>query len=338
MLRLPQFSVESPATLEGALELLAAHAGRALPIAGGTDLLPNLKHRIAEPELLVSLANVAELRGIRVDDEGALVIGAMTPLDAVAHHPEVQARAPALAQAAGLVASPQIRRMGTLGGNVMLDTRCRYINQTHFWRKALGFCLKKDGSLCHVVAGGQKCVAAASNDTAPALMSLGGELGFRSKGGERRAKVDELWKSDGVFNKRSGLDELLVSVRVPAQRSGHRGAYGKLRERGSFDFPQLGIAVRVDLEGGSVADADVCVVALQARPLRLKGVAELLKGTRPGEPSFADAVEKLGERAHQQCHPMPNIPGDPEYRREMVPIYVRRTLLSALGLGERPLS
>lgn len=335
MLRLPQFSVESPTTLDAALRLLSEHAGRALPIAGGTDLLPNLKHRIAEPELLVSLANVHELRGIRVDDDGSLVIGAMTPLDAVASHPGVP---PALAQAAGIVASPQIRRMGTLGGNVMLDTRCRYINQTHFWRKALGFCLKKDGSVCHVVAGGQKCVAAASNDTAPALMSLGGELTFRSQRGERRSKIDELWKSDGIFNKRSALDELLVSVRVPKQHPGHRGAYGKLRERGSFDFPQLGIAVRVDLEAGSVVDADVSVVAMQARPLHLKDVAETLRGSRPGEPSFAGAVAKVGERAWQQCHPMPNIPGDPEYRREMVPVYVRRTVLAAVGLGERPLT
>ncbi|MBK9001345.1 MAG: FAD binding domain-containing protein [Myxococcales bacterium] len=338
MLRLPQFSVESPTTLDAALALLAEHAGRALPIAGGTDLLPNLKHRIAEPELLVSLANVAELRGICLEDDGSLVIGAMTPLDQVASHPEVLARAPALAQAAGIVASPQIRRMGTLGGNVMLDTRCRYINQTHFWRQALGFCLKKDGSVCHVVAGGKKCVAAASNDTAPALMSLHGELRFQSASGERRAKIDELWKTDGIFNKRSGLDELLVSVRVPKQHAGHHGAYGKLRERGSFDFPQLGIAVRVDLDGGSVADADVCVVALQARPLHVKDVAATLAGTKPGEKSFADAVAKVGERAYQQCHPMPNVPGDPEYRREMVPVYVRRTLLAAVGLGERPLT
>lgn len=339
MLRLPQFSVETPTTLEAALGLLADHAGRALPVAGGTDLLPNLKHRLAEPEVLISLADVGELRGISVAADGALSIGAMTPLDQVANHPEVLARAPALAQAAGIVASPQIRRMGTLGGNVMLDTRCRYINQTHFWRKALGFCLKKDGTVCHVVAGGQKCVAAASNDTAPALMTLGGELVLQSKaGGERRMKVDDLWKTDGIFNKKTRLDELVVSLHVPAQRAGHRGAYGKLRERESFDFPQLGIAVRVDLDAGKVVDADVSLVALQARPLHVKDVAATLVGTKPGERSFAEAVAKVADRAFQQCHPMPNIPGDPEYRREMLPVYVRRTLLAAVGLGERPLT
>ncbi|MBK7585651.1 MAG: FAD binding domain-containing protein [Myxococcales bacterium] len=338
MLRLPQFSVESPTTLEGALALLSEHNGRALPIAGGTDLLPNLKHRLAEPELLVSLANVAELAGIVVEADGTLVIGAMTPLDTLAQHPAVVARAPALAQAAGIVASPQIRRMGTLGGNVMLDTRCRYINQTHFWRQALGFCLKKDGTVCHVVAGGKKCVAAASNDTAPALMSLGGELDFRSTRGARRAKIDELWKTDGIFNKKTDLDELLVNVRVPPQHPGHRGAYGKMRERGSFDFPQLGIAVRVDLDGGAVVDADVALVALQARPLHVKDVADTMRGTRPGEASFEDAARAVAARAFKQCHPMPNIPGDSDYRQEMVPVYVRRTLMAAVGLGERPLT
>ena len=334
MLRLPQFSVETPTTLEAALGLLADHAGRALPVAGGTDLLPNLKHRLAEPEVLISLADVGELAGLRHYD-----VADRTPLDHVANHPEVLARAPALAQAAGIVASPQIRRMGTLGGNVMLDTRCRYINQTHFWRKALGFCLKKDGTVCHVVAGGQKCVAAASNDTAPALMTLGGELVLQSKaGGERRMKVDDLWKTDGIFNKKTRLDELVVSLHVPAQRAGHRGAYGKLRERESFDFPQLGIAVRIDLDGTQVADADVALVALQARPLHLKDVADTLRGTTPGEASFLAAVGKVAERAHQQCHPLPNIPGDPDYRREMVPVYVRRTLLAAVGLGHRPVA
>jgi 4-hydroxybenzoyl-CoA reductase subunit beta len=338
VLRLPQFSVESPRSVDAAVTLLGELGERARLVAGGTDLLPNMKHRIEEPEVLVSLAGVDEMKGVSVDSDGTLVIGAMTPLDRVASHPEVKRRAPVLAQAAGIVASPQIRRMGTLGGNVMLDTRCRYINQTHFWRQALGYCLKKDGTLCHVVAGGRKCVAAASNDSAPALMTLGGMLDFRSTKGSRSVKIDELWHTDGIYNKKTEPGELLVSVRVPAQRTGHRGAYGKLRERCSFDFPQLGIAVRLDLDGSAVADADVVVVALQARPLRLKGVADTLRGSTLGTPAFERAVRTVGDRAHQQCHPMPNIPGDPDYRREMVPVYVRRTLMAAAGLGERPMT
>jgi 4-hydroxybenzoyl-CoA reductase subunit beta len=172
MLRMPKFEVARPTSLEEAVALLASAGERAMLIAGGTDLLPNVKHRLFEPELVISLADVAQLRGIQRDGDGALVIGAMTTVDEVAKSALVQEHAPALAQATSLIAGPQLRRMGTLGGNVMLDTRCQWYNQTYFWRKSLGFCLKKDGSECHVVAGGSKCVAAASNDSAPALMHL----------------------------------------------------------------------------------------------------------------------------------------------------------------------
>ena len=336
MLRLPQFGIAIPTTIAAALSILAEQGEKAVIVAGGTDLVPNMKHRIVEPEIVVSLEAVREMRGIRIEDDGSLAIGAMTRLDEIAHDERVRARAPVLAAAAGIVASPQIRRMGTLGGNVMLDTRCRYLNQTHFWRKALGFCLKKDGTKCFVVAGGQKCVAAASNDSAPALMTLGAELVFRSASGERRIKIDELWQVDGIYNKKVQPGELLTEIRVPKQAAGHRGAYGKLRERGSFDFPQLGIAVRLDTERDVVTDADVVLVALQARPLRIKGAADTLVGTKIAEASFENAARTLGDRAYKHCHPMPNIPGDSDYRHAMIPVYVRRTLLAAAGLGEAP--
>jgi 4-hydroxybenzoyl-CoA reductase subunit beta len=334
MLRLPQFGVATPTTIAAALAILEGN-DKAAVLAGGTDLVPNMKHRIATPDLVLSLEGVEEMRGIRVDGD-TLVIGAMTRLDEIAHDERVRSWAPVLAQAAGIVASPQIRRMGTLGGNVMLDTRCRYINQTHFWRKSLGFCLKKDGTLCFVVAGGKKCVAAASNDSAPALMTLGADLVFRSAKSERIAKIDQVFGGDGIYNKKVAPGELLIEVRIPRQSSGHRGAYGKLRERGSFDFPQLGVAVRLDTRDKVVADADVVLVALQARPLRIKGAADVLRGTTIGESSFETAARTIADRAHAHCHPMPNIPGDADYRHAMIPVYVRRTLLAAAGLGVAP--
>jgi 4-hydroxybenzoyl-CoA reductase subunit beta len=336
MLRLPKFELLEPTTAAEAAALLAEHGSDALPIAGGTDLLPNMKHRLFEPKVLVSLARVAELRGVTLSADGELVIGAMTPLAEVAASPEVARRAPALAQAAGLVAGPQLRTMGTLGGNVMLDTRCQWYNQTHFWRQALGFCLKKDGTACHVVEGGGKCVAAASNDTAPALMSLGARLDLLGTQGPRRLPIDELYRADGIWNKHANPGELLTTVRVPAQAPGHRGAYGKLRDRGSIDFPLFGVAVRLDLDGeGSVMDADLCAVSLVARPVRIKRAAEALIGTRPGENDFEQAVEAVADLAWRQCRPMDNIPGDAAYRREMVPVYVRRTLHAA-AKGEGP--
>jgi 4-hydroxybenzoyl-CoA reductase subunit beta len=330
VLRLPAFELVEPTTLGEAVALLAEHGEKAQLIAGGTDLVPNMKHELFTPAVVISLARLAELRGVRVEPDGTLVIGAMTTLDELAHDQRLARRAPALAQAAGLVAGPQLRRMGTLGGNVMLDTRCQWYNQTYFWRSALGFCLKKDGTLCHVVAGGANCVAAASNDSAPALMSLDAVLVFHGPRGRRELAVDALYNSDGIHNK-NVRGEILVEVRVPRVASGHRGAYGKLRERGSIDFPLLGVAVRVDLdEAGMVASAALCAVALQARPVRLAKAAQVLVGTRPGTDGFRSALVEAGTLAGKQCRPLANIPGDPEYRHAMVPVYVKRTVQAAV--------
>ncbi|MFN7135253.1 MAG: FAD binding domain-containing protein, partial [Myxococcales bacterium] len=205
----------------------------------------------------------------------------------------------------------------------------QWYNQTHFWRQSLGFCMKKDGSKCHVVEGGSKCVAAASNDTAPALMTLDAELVLAGPRGTRTVPINDFWVADGIFNKRLERGELLTHVRVPAAHAGHRGAYGKLRDRGSIDFPLLGVAARLDLEAGTVVAADLVVTALQARPVRIKKAAEALRGLQPGTEAFTAGVEQVAQAAYKQCHPMPNIPGDHEYRREMVPVYVRRTLKAA---------
>jgi len=329
MLRLPSFELAEPETLEAALALLVERGSDALLIAGGTDLVPNMKHELFTPSLLVSLARIPELCGVREEADGTLAIGAMTRLDELARNPRLALRAPALSQAIGLISGPQLRRMGTLGGNVMLDTRCQWYNQTYFWRSALGFCLKKDGSACHVVAGGARCVAAASNDSAPALMTLGATLAFFGPQGRHELAIDELYHSDGIDNK-NVHGEILVEIRLPPTPRGHRGAYGKLRDRGSIDFPLLGIAARLDVSGaGAVERADLCAVALQARPLRLAKAADALIGLQLESGAFHTAVRRAAALAKKQCHPLANIPGDHEYRQEMVPVYVERTLLAA---------
>lgn len=331
MLRLPAFRLERPASLAEACALLAEADVESVVVAGGTDLLPNMKHGLVTPARVVALEGVRELSGIAVDDDGALTIGAMTTLAELAADERVVARAPALAQAASLVAGPQLRTMGTLGGNVLLDTRCQWINQSHFWRQALGFCLKKDGTVCHVVEGGKKCVAAASNDSAPALMTLGAELELARAGGSRRIAIDDLWLADGIYNKRLERGEILARVRVPALPPGHRGAYGKLRDRGSIDFPLLGVAARVDVVDGRVAHADLVVTALAAAPKRVTRAAEALVGLREGSPELEAAIDQAAALAQRQCRPLSNIPGDADYRHEMVPVYVRRTLRAALS-------
>lgn len=331
MLRLPEFTLTRPESLDAALALLEEHGDAALPIAGGTDLVPNMKHGLFEPKVVVSLADVPELHGVEETADGGLRIGAMTTIASLAVHDAVQ-RYPVLAQAASLIAGPQLREVGTLGGNVMLDTRCQWYNQTYFWRKALGYCLKKDGTECHVVKGGKKCVAAASNDTAPALMSLGAVLELAGPEGAREVPIDEFYVADGIVNRDVRQGELLVAVRIPAPAAGHRSAYGKLRTRGSIDFPLLGVACSFDLDAaGVIANADLVVTALQARPTRARKAIALLEGADTSSEGFEAVIAAVAAAAHKQCHPLPNIPGDHEYRREMVPVYVTRTLRAALG-------
>jgi len=330
MLRCPKFELATPTSVSEAIALLAEGGPSAVILAGGTDLVPNLKHELYTPDLVVSLAKIPELFGIRRGEDGSLTIGAMTSIADLAADPLVRAQAPVLAQAASLIAGPQLRTMGTLGGNVMLETRCLWYNQSYFWRQALGFCIKKDGTKCHVVEGGAKCIAAASNDTAPALMTLDAELHFEGLDGQRAVRIEQFWLGDGVQNKRIGRGEILVEVSLPPTPSGHRGAYGKLRERGSIDFPLLGVAARLDVDAGErVTRADLVVTALAARPHRVQRAGEMLLGAQLATPDFEARVGELARLAHKQCHPVENIPGDAGWRQAMVAVYARRTLMAA---------
>jgi 4-hydroxybenzoyl-CoA reductase subunit beta len=329
MLRLPRFTLRQPTSVHEAVSLLADGGPGARVLAGGTDLLPNMKHELCTPAVVVSLGRIPALRGLRLDADGTLVAGAMTTLADLAGSDLVRSHAPCLWQAAGLIAGPQLRRAGTIGGNVLLDTRCQYYNQTYFWRAALGFCLKKDGTACHVVAGAGRCVAASSADTAPALMTLDAWLEIEGPGGHRQVAVSDFWAPDGTHPHRLGPGEILVSIRVPATPAGHHGAYGKLRERGSIDFPLLGVATRIDAgEDGRVARADVVLTALAARPRRIPA-ASRLAGQRLGTDGFDEAVREVAEAASRQCRALSNVPGDTAWRQEMIPVYVRRTLQAA---------
>jgi 4-hydroxybenzoyl-CoA reductase subunit beta len=332
MLRLPAFELRRPSSLGEAVAVLAASGPRAMVIAGGTDLLPNMKHELFTPSVLVALDGVPELVGIGEEQDGTLVIGAMTAIADVAASEIVRRRAPALAQAASLVSGPQLRRMGTIGGNVLLDTRCQWYNQSYFWRSAVGFCLKKDGTECHVVPGGTRCVAAAANDSAPPLMTLDARLEIEGPAGRRTAEINSFYVADGTRNHRLAPGEILVAVRIPPVPEGHRGAYGKLRERGSIDFPLLGVAARLDLDDNGVVErADLVLTALAARPARVKLAAQRLPGHRVGTASFASAVGEVAGAAYRQCHTLANLPGDAWWRREVIPVYVRRTLEAAAG-------
>ncbi|MDX1494147.1 MAG: FAD binding domain-containing protein [Longimicrobiales bacterium] len=323
MLRLPPYRYHRPESLAAALELMGEHSSDAMYVAGGTDLIPNMKHRLFEPSHLIALKGIPELAGIDERD-GALRIGAAETLTDVAHHDAVRSLFPALAAAAGHVAGPQLRNAGTLGGNVCLDTRCTYYNQTEFWRHALGYCLKKDGDVCHVTKVGKKCVAAHSADTPPVLMTLDARLILEGPEGRREVPIQDFFVADGIANSQRSREEILVEIRIPMTSARRRQGYAKLRQRQSIDFPLLTVAVSAELDGGgTVQSLEGVVTGLGSRPRVLTGWTDIAQGRRLDE---EDVVEELADRAHKQCHPLENIIVDPEWRRAMVPVYVRRAL------------
>jgi 4-hydroxybenzoyl-CoA reductase subunit beta len=327
VLPLPIFDYHRPRTLDEALALLADLGDKARLVAGGTDLLPNMKQGLVEPEHLVAIGRIEELRGIRIepatsDKPELLVIGAGMRLHEIADSLLVQRTAPALSEAASLVGGPHHRAMGTLGGNICLDTRCRYINQTYFWRKAIGFCIKKDGTVCHVVRGGSKCVAAASNDSAPVLIALDAEISLLSRSGTRTVPARDFYTADGIKNTVLEAGEIVVHVVIPVL-PGRRSAFEKLRRRGAIDFPLLSVAARADHDAapgaeGKLHAVDVVVSSLGARPRRLKAASKVSTST-----TIDGLADTLAAAAFAECKPLTNLDDDAAWRREMVPVLVR---------------
>ena len=327
MLTLPPLQVHQPSSVAEAVKLLGERPG-ARVLAGGTDLVPNLKYGMYDGGELVALRGLGrELRYVR-EEGGELRLGALCTIDQLASDARVRALLPALADAASQIAGPQLRRMGTLGGNLCLDTRCVYINQSHFWRQALGFCLKKDGTACHVVASGKRCVAAASNDTAPVLVALGATVVLVSPRGTRVVPLEEFYLADGIKNTQLAPDELLVEARVPLAAAQLKQAYAKLRMRQAIDFPALNLGVALAVDGGKLAGVKLCVSALAARPAVIKGLADLT-GAEIGDGKALGT--ELGRRAQKQCKPLTNIGVDPAWRREVLPVLVRRAVVRAVA-------
>jgi 4-hydroxybenzoyl-CoA reductase subunit beta len=324
MLRLHPYEYHRPERLTGALALLEEHGEDSMPIAGGTDLVPNMKHGLFTPGHLVSLNRVEELGGIRAQRDGSLRLGATETLDAVSRDSRILADWPMLADACSRISGPQLRRAGTIGGNVCLDTRCTYYNQTRFWRESLGFCLKKDGDLCHVVPGGTRCVAAHSADGATALCALGAELEIAGADGKRRqVPIDSFFTSDGVWNRRMDPGEILVSIGLPKPAPGTRGAFRKLRIRESIDFPLANVAVAGSFDAsGAVRSLRLYVSGMGSYPRKVGKIEEIVVGSRLDD----ERIEAVAEQAHRQCHPLANITVDAEWRRAMVPVMTTRVL------------
>src|SRR6266508_480753 len=231
MLRLPSFTYLEPKTLAEALRMKADAGPEGMYVAGGTDLYPNMKRRHQEPKTVITLMGIPELRRL----EGWKV-GTCITLTELSNLPAVQRSYPAVAHAAALVSTPLLRNMGTLGGNLCLDTRCNYYDQTYEWRKAIDFCMKKDGAICWVAPSSPRCWAVSSTDTAPALLALHAEITLVSAQATRRIALSDLYRNDGIHYLTRRPGEILTAVHVPPA-DGWRSAYWKLRRRGSFDFP-----------------------------------------------------------------------------------------------------
>jgi 4-hydroxybenzoyl-CoA reductase subunit beta len=321
MMRLPWFEYRSPRTVAEAAALLAEGGADSMPLAGGTDLLPNMKRRQQAPRILVSLKNIDELK--RVVNGAELTLGAGVTLTGVIRHAKDH---PALRQAASQVATVHLRNMGTLGGNLCLDTRCSYYNQNYEWRKAIDFCLKKDGDICWVATGSKRCVAMSSTDCAPALMALGATVKLVSSTGERQIPVDALYNNDGIDYLAKRPEELLTEVKIP--RGFTRSTYWKLRRRGAFDFPVLGVAAAARLaKDGTVEEARIALGAAASRPFLIPKAAQALAGRMLTDDVIAEAATLAASRAK----PMDNADLDLYWRKGVAADFVGYALRELRG-------
>ncbi len=326
MMRLPIFDFRAPRTLEEAAQILSGEGPAAVPLAGGTDLLPNMKRRQQVPRTLISLRHVEGLRQISIDPSGSR-IGACLTLSEIAEDLRFRNGMTALWQAASQVATPQIRNMATLGGNLCLDTRCNYYDQNYEWRKSIGFCLKKDGTTCWVAPGSPKCVAVSSTDTAPALMALGASVRLVSHSGERSVRLSDLYGNDGVNYIRRKPDEILAEVLLDSPHL-WRSTYWKLRRRGSFDFPVLSVAAAARIsDNGVVDDARIVVGSVASRPLVAGNAAKSLLG----RPLNADSIAEAATLAARIAKPLDNTDFDLTWRKKVTTQFVTYALRELRG-------
>ena len=325
---LSQFKLLRPRTLDDALNLLARHAGEGARatrvVAGGTDLIPSMRQKLFEPEYVLDIRHVAGLKDIRQTEHG-VEIGALTSLTAIEQSALLRRRYPVLTEAAATVASPLLRNMGTIGGNICLDTRCLWYNQSLTWRKGCGFCIKKDGDLCHVAPGGTKCWAAFSGDTPPALLCLAAEIEIASASGGRRMPLSDFYTGEGDAYRKLQPGELVTRIFLPESSADYRGVYRKLRVRGSIDYPLAGVAVALKRSNGHIADARLAITAVNPAPLLVKGAGELLAGKTMDE----ELAAAVGDLAAKMARPLTTSGLTPEYRREMIRVFAKRAVLAA---------
>ncbi len=324
MMRLPAFTYRAPKTIGDAVLWLAESPTDTMIVAGGTDLLPNMKRRQQMPKTVIGLKGIAEISGIRAN--GHLSIGAGTTLTALVNSADVRERCKGLWQSAAQIATPHLRNMGTLGGNLCLDTRCTYYDQTEEWRNAIGYCMKKDGTTCWVATSSKRCLAVSSTDTAPMLLALGATVSLVSAKGTREIAIADLYNNDGMQYLTRCADELLTRIDIPDQ-SGWKSTYWKLRRRGSFDFPVGAAAIALKLDGSIVTDARVVLGAVASQPMPSPKAEQLLVG----QTLTYDVIAAAADAAYEVAKPMDNTDFELVWRKKMVRSLVTNALRELRG-------
>lgn len=322
---LPRFELHQPASLDEAVELLVRYGYECDLLAGGSDLLPNYKQGLNPKPHVVSLEHIPELRVISTTR-----IGAMARLADLTRHPEIKRELRVIAETAAQVASPLVIEQATIGGNLMLDTRCFYFNQSLFWRESKGYCLKADGDVCLVVPQKEVCYATNSSDLAPVLIALGAELKLRGPEGERAVPIRDFYRHDAIARHVRRADEILAFVDFPPAARGLRARYLKLRLRDTFDFPAMGAAAALRLDGGhKLAELHICIGAVDTTPRAFEELCASFAGRELNQ----ETIVEIAEAVMSHIRPYNNVPLTPTYRKQMVGVYLKR-ILSELAQAE----
>lgn len=331
MMRLPKFEYRVPRTIAEAVKIVGDVGPTAQFVAGGTDLYPNMKRRQQTPRTVISVMRVPELNQITGNAKSGIRIGASVTLTDIVEHPLINRDYPVIAYAARTISTPILRNMGTIGGNLLLDTRCNYYDQNFEWRKGINFCLKKDGDVCWVAPGSSKCWAVQSSDLVPVMVAIGAKFRLASTLGERMIDAAGFYNDDGIDYLKKRPDELLVDIHLPPT-NGWRASYQKLRRRGAFDFPVLGVAAWIKVEGQRsqaggtpavpVADARIVLGGIAPSPIEVKEAGAALIGHAFDE----EHIQAAAEAAYIKARPLDNTDFVMNWRKQMARQYTLRAL------------
>ncbi len=331
MMRLPKFDYRVPRTISEAVKIIAGAGPEGQFVAGGTDLYPNMKRRQQTPRTVISVMRLPELNQITGDGKSGVRIGASVTLTDIVEHPLINRDYPVIAYAARSISTPILRNMGTIGGNLLLDTRCNYYDQNYEWRKGINFCLKKDGDVCWVAPGSSKCWAVQSSDLVPVMVAIGAKFRLASTLGERMIDAAGFYNDDGIDYLKKRPDELLVDIHLPPL-NGWRASYQKLRRRGAFDFPVLGVAAWIQVDetnNGSSSDrldtiknARIVLGGIGPSPVEVTEAGEVLIG----QPLDDDRIKAAAEAAYVKARPLDNTDFVTNWRKQMTRQYTLRAL------------